>query len=135
MDKKEKIQTIVFWLFVILIIGLEVLNLFSIQKIPEVLEQNKDFRYGWSCSEFKFKSPEDAKNGWGCLLNQCETISNDPLEEECVCVLNNLTVNRICTIQSYIRQYPYPTYSKPQEIKLNQTQYNQIMRETENEKN
>lgn len=124
---KNKLSAYLFWLMILIILILESINLLNISKIPEVLENDKDYRYGWMCSEYKFKSPEDTDKGWNCLLEQCEIVSENPRTEECVCVLNNLTVNRVCTRELYLREYPYPVYNKPQRINLTQEEYNQII--------
>lgn len=124
---KEKISNYLFWMFILIILVLQVFTLFNSPEIPPSLEPKMNWSYGWICTENKFKSPEDAKNGWNCLLEQCEVISDDPLRwEECICVLNNLTVNRVCTKQLYIRTYNYPTFNKPIQINVSQQEYNDI---------
>lgn len=124
---KEKINAFLSWFFIISILLISIINLFNIPKIPKVLEKNEDFRYGWQCTLWKFESTNDADNGKNCLLEQCTVTKQEPLTQQCVCVLNNLSVNRICTNQLYAREFPYPTYNPTQIINVTQKEFDDIV--------
>ena len=124
---KNKTSTYILWILISIMLALEVINLFSIPKIPDVLEENKDYRFGWRCDAYKFKSADDAEKGWNCLLEQCEIVSSNPRTEECICVLNNLTVNKVCIVETYSREFPYPTYNRPQKINVTQKEFDDIV--------
>ena len=124
---KEKINSFLSWAFIVAILSISIISLLSIPKIPKVLENNEEFRYGWQCTLWKFESTDDADKGKNCLLEQCIITKQEPLAQQCICVLNNLSVNRICTNELYAREFPYPTYNPTQIIKINQSQYNDIV--------
>jgi len=127
MVNKENFGNYLFWFFMLIILGLTIFNFFNIPKIPSILEDNNKYRYGWICSEYKFASTSDADKGWNCRLEQCIITEQEPLTEQCICVLNNLSVSRVCTRQIYLREYPYPNYNKPTQINITQKEFDEII--------
>ena len=111
------------WATLILIVALLIINIINDKKIPGVLEKDKDWEYSWVCSQYKFKSQEDVNNGFNCQLEQCIIKEEQPLRiEECKCVLNNLTVNRVCTHALYAKRYDYPDFSPIKKLNISQTE-------------
>ena len=115
---KEKMKEILWWSLIIVIIILTIITLFNKQKIPETVYKDGEWDYGWMCSQYKFFSLQDAEKGSNCRLEDCQTIQENPKVERCTCLLNNLSVDRICVSQFYIRNYDWITYNKPQQINI-----------------
>lgn len=108
MDKENlKFYGIYLGFFIIILLVVFPINS---NKIPMALQEKGGWEYQWFCSEYKFFEQKDADKGYNCLLEECILRSDEPKIESCICVLNNLTINRICTRELYLREYPYRDY-------------------------
>lgn len=119
---KEKIYSLLSWVIIVMILILQIYGMLNKQKVPEQIYTDGKWNYGFICSQYKFYKQIDADKGWNCQLDYCKTIQDNPKVEECTCLLNNLSVNRICVSQFYVRNYDWLTYNKAQQVnRINST--------------
>ena len=116
MDKEKFYNYFIYFILIALFI-FNVVGLFK-DKVPNIVYKEEGWDYGWTCTQYAFERQVDAENGWNCRLDACEIISQNPRIEECICAINNLTINRVCVNEQYTRNYPYPTFRKSQPINI-----------------